>query len=383
MADRNHIDDLRGATRLAVEATKGVAELVEAVHQKAAGPFAIFSKPAYASVRGVASLVGAALDRALGPLAALAGESASGQHTEPLRAALNGVLGDYLEATGNPLAIALAIRRECRALPLERDALARALPHATGRLLVFLHGSSMCDLAWRKQPDYAAALERRGHCAVFVHYNSGLHIPTNGRAVSALLEQAAEAWPLPLEEIALVGHSMGGLVARSACHAASLAGHRWLGRLRNLVCLGSPHHGASLERFGNLFGAALGISGYSAPFQRLARLRSAGVTDLRFGNVREEDVGEGDRFAVGGDPRLPLPLPAGVRCFAVAGTLSGAIGGSLGDGLVSLESALGRHPDPARALAFPPEHCLIAPQTAHLDLLCNAEVCAALERWLS
>src|SRR5262249_52363880 len=138
------------------------------------------------------------------------------------------------------------------------------------------------------------------------------------------LERLASAWPDALDEIALFGFSMGGLVARSACHAAEAAGHAWRGKLAKLVCLGTPHHGAPLERAGNWVEPPLGLTSYSAPLARRGRVRSAGITDLRYGNVIDEHWRGLDRFVPGKDRRSAVPLPEGVKCFAVAATTAAA-----------------------------------------------------------
>jgi len=327
-------------------------------------------------IRDVTALVGAGIDAALALLGPLIGRSAAGPQREALLAALNGVLGDYLDATGNPLAIQMRFRRDGQPLELTRKELTATLPAAGSKLLVFVHGSSMSDLQWRRHGrDYASALAQElGYTALFLHYNSGLHVSTNGRAFAALLQTVVEEWPAPIDEIAIVGHSMGGLVSRSACHAAAVAGHSWIANLRKLVFLGTPHHGAALERYGNWVDAALGISSYSAPFARLGKIRSAGVTDLRFGNVLDEDWEGRDRFQLGRDARRPLPLPDGVECYAMAASA---------DGLVSVDSALGRHARPELTLAFPAAHQWVGPGLSHLDLLGHPEVYEVLVRWLS
>jgi pimeloyl-ACP methyl ester carboxylesterase len=222
---------------------------------------------------------------------------------------------------------------------------------------------------------------------VYLRYNSGRHTSENGRDLALLLEQLVAAWPVPLQRFAVLGHSMGGLVARSALHAATHAGLGWPKRLDDLVFLGTPHHGAPLERAGHWVDLVLGATPYAAPFARLGRVRSAGITDLRHGLLLDEDWVGRDRFARGGDRRQPVPLPSGVRCGALAASL-GAQGGTLkekllGDGLVPLDSALGRHADPARALAFPPDRQWVGYGMNHLDLLDRAEVYAQLKEWLS
>ena len=189
---------------------------------------------------------------------------------------------------------------------------------------------------------------------------------TNGLAFAGCLEQLVQAWPRPLERMAIVGYSMGGLVARSALHQARLAGQAWVDRLDDLVFLGTPHHGAPLERAGNWIDVILGATPYAEPFARLGKVRSAGITDLRHGNLLEEDWIGRDRFALGVDARQIVPLPESVRCAAVAASLARTPGARrerfLGDGLVPVASALGLHADPGRSLTFAPERlctCLL------------------------
>jgi pimeloyl-ACP methyl ester carboxylesterase len=394
---RNHLDDLRGVSRLAVEATRGVTDLVEAMHRAIGdgpdilgrpleGTTALFTGLVYKSIRGVTRLVGASIDLALAQLAPLLGEGVPGPEREALLAVLNGVLGDYLTETGNPLAIQMQLRHDGHPLQLAPEALGASIPNAGRKLLLLVHGSCMNDRQWlRLGHDHGAALARDlGYSPVYVLYNSGLHISTNGRVLAALLEQLVAAWPAPLDELVIIGHSMGGLVARSACHAGESAGHLWRRKLRKLISLGSPHHGAPLERGGSWLERLLGVSQYSAPFARLGRIRSAGVTDMRFGNVLDEEWQGRDRFAHVSDTRSPLPLPDGVACYAIAATTALAPAPKLpGDGLVSVDSALGRHRKPELTLAFPEAHQWIGFGMGHLALLNRAEVYTAIRRWLS
>jgi hypothetical protein len=394
---RNPVDDLRGASQLVIDATRGVAALVEDMHTTIASGPAILGRPlgvparytnrlVYGSIHGVTRLVGSTIDLVLAQLAPLVGASAPGPERETMLAALNGVIGDRLTERANPLAIAMQLRHRGVVLELTPEALRDALPDASRRLVVLVHGLCMTDLQWtRRGHDHGAALARDlGYTPVYARYNSGLHISTNGHALAAQLEQLVAAWPVPLDEIVLIGHSMGGLVARSACHAADAVGHRWRARLRALIALGSPHHGAPLERGGHGVDRALGISPYIAPFRRLGRIRSAGITDLRFGNVLDEHWQGHDRFGDHGDPRRSLALPAGVACYAIAGTLATAAADRLpGDGLVPVASALGVHPDPARTLAFPDAHRWVALGTAHRELLGAPAVYATIRSWLA
>ena len=301
-------------------------------------------------------------------------------------AVLNGVLGDYLQATNNPLAIEMRLQHDGEPLELAPAALTAALPHATPRIVVLVHGACMTDAQWvRGGHDHGAALARDlGYTPLYLRYNSGLHISTNGHALAALLEQLVAGWPVAVEELVLLGHSMGGLVARSACHVGDVAGRRWRSRLRALITLGTPHHGAPLERGGNLIDRLLVVSPYSAPLGALGRIRSAGVTDLRFGNVLDEHWQGRDRFAHGADARTPCGLPEGTRCYAIAGTLSAMVGPRLrGDGMVPAASALGIHPRPELDLGVPEARRWVALGTGHLELLGAPAVYETIRAWLT
>jgi len=168
------------------------------------------------------------------------------------------------------------------------------------------------------------------------------------------------------------------LVARSACHYGALAGHEWTRLLRKLVFLGTPHHGAPLERVGNFVNTILDLNPYTAPFTRLGKVRSAGITDLRYGNVLEEDWEGRDRFAHSTDQRRPVPLPEGVECYAIAAT-----DGRLGDGFVPVNSALGRHQEPQRCLRFAESHQWIGHNMNHFDLLGKPAVYEKIREWVA
>ena len=393
---RGHGDDLRGASRLVVDAADKVTAVVEDMHRTIASGPDILGRPlevpvrgmtrlVYGSIRGVTRAVGATIDIALGRLAPLLGESVPGPERAAVLAALNGVIGDYLAETGNPLATKMRLYHGGHPLDLDAKSLGAALPQASGKVLVLVHGSAMNEQQWhRGGHDHGASLARDlGYTPIYVRYNSGLHISTNGRQLAEMLEELAMHWPVPVRELSIVGHSMGGLVARSACVVGEADGHAWRRELRKLVTIGSPHHGAPLERVGNIFQGLLRISRYSGPLSRLARLRSAGVTDMRFGNVHDEHWDGRDRFAHGRDPRGAMKLPDGVECYAIAGTLSAKAGSRLrSDGMVPVDSALGRHSKTELTLGFPADHQWIGYGIGHLELLARPEVYEVLRGWL-
>jgi len=379
----------RGAGRLMVTATRQVTDLVEELHVAISspreGPRPVAGR-IYNAVRHVAAVTGGGFDRVLAALAPWVRSRAPGPKRDAFRAVMNGVIGDHLAQTGNPLAIPMRARIDGRPLALAPPALRAALPTAGPRPLVLVHGSCMSDRQWRRRGhEHGAALARDlGYTPVWIHYNSGLHISTNGRALAALLEQLVAAWPGPIEGLTLLGHSMGGLVIRSACHVAEAEQLRWRAALTHFAGLGVPHHGAPLERAGSLLHATLGATRRSAPLTRLARIRSAGVTDLRHGYVLDEHWQGQDRFAVGTDPRQTLRLPEGVRCYAVAATLAKRMKASLpGDGIVPVDSALGLHARPELQLPFPEGHRHVALGAGHLGLLDSPEVYGVLRDWLS
>ena len=396
--------DLKAAAQLAATATHGVIDLTESVHQSvrrrmglSAGASAEraggLTGQVYQAVRGVARLVGWGTDAALGALLPLLDDPATHPEASPQReavlAALNGVLGDKLLAMGNPLAQAMELRANGAPLTLTADALQAQLPAAGPHLLLLIHGLCMNDVQWRRNGhDHGAFLAPAlGATPVYLRYNSGLHTSINGRELAQLLERLVAAWPVPLERITIVGHSMGGLVARSAFDIAQKTGQRWPALLQDLVFLGTPQHGAPLERAGHGADWLIASNPFTAPFARLGQIRSAGITDLRHGHVQDADWQGRDRFASGADHRQPLPLPDGVRCFAVAATLAGQrsrLAERLtGDGLVPLDSALGRHDDPALRLEVPRERQRTVFRTGHLDLLSSPVVAEQLTAWLA
>jgi len=401
MTRKGHVrgSDVRGVGRLAVDATLGLTRLVETAHHNILRTPGIFGaatqEPAkgitglvYRTIRGVTRIVGGGVDALLAQLTRLVGDGpASSPEREAVLAALNGVLGDRLAEQSNPLAIEMRLRRGGVALTLTREALARDIPAPGGRILLLVHGLCMSDLQWlRHGHDHGAALERdEGFSVVHVHYNSGLHVAQNGRELARQLEQLVRAWPVPVAELAILGYSMGGLVARSACQLAGTDDSAWLRALRRIVFLGTPHFGAPLERGGNWIDRVLDSSPYTTAFSRLGKLRSAGITDLRHGSICESDWLGRDRFA---NSELPaaVPLPPGVRCFAIAASLAKRRGRvsekALGDGIVPLASALGRAADPKRSLAIDDADQWIGHGMNHLDLLDNADVYAQIRRCL-
>ncbi|MDP2074327.1 triacylglycerol lipase [Hydrogenophaga sp.] len=396
--------DLQAAVRLATQATTGVIGIAEGVHQSVRRKMGMsagtepdrtggLTGQIYRGIRGVTAMVGHGLDGALSTLLPLLDDPATHPEPSPGReavlAALNGVMGDRLLAQNNPLAQRMELRLAGLALPMERPSpLRERLAGASPHLLLMLHGLCMNDTQWlRNGHDHGAFLAQALGCTpVYVRYNSGLHTSINGRELAGQLERLVAQWPT-LESITVLGHSMGGLLARAAVFYGRQMGHRWPAQLKHLVFLGTPHHGAPLERAGHGVDVLLSASPFTLPFTQLGMLRSAGITDLRHGHVLDDDWQGRGRFDSPHDHRVPLPLPEGVACFTVAATLApqrGLMADRLtGDGLVPLRSALGQHDEAARRLVFAKDSQRTVYRTGHLELLSSPVVAQQLVQWLA
>lgn len=405
-----HAADIQGLAQLATQGVLGVAGLAEtvqgSVYKTVAAPFGLLGsrfvdgtpgstgvRPqgitglVYGSVKGITRLTGGTVNAVLSRVGPMLPRQVSSPQREAMLAAINGVLGDHLLETANPLAIQMSFRHQGQSLPLDRASLAQYLPQAGGKVLVLLHGLCMNDLQWGGGNSHAEVLARElGYTPVYLHYNTGLHISANGRQLAGQLESLLAAWPVPVQDLTLLAHSMGGLVARSACQQAELAGHAWRQHLKNMVFLGTPHHGAPLERVGNWVDVALGSTLVTRPFAKIGQIRSSGITDLRYGHVLESSWLGIDRFQRLPDVREPLALPVNVACFTVAATTSNVLGAIrdalIGDGLVPLRSALGQHDEARHTLTFEVQNQWVAYGTGHMGLLDRAEVSTQVLRWL-
>jgi pimeloyl-ACP methyl ester carboxylesterase len=395
---KNLTRDLQGAGKLTVNAITGVTDLVEALHSSISRCGGLLGKAqqphrtsgvtglVYQNIRTVTKLIGKGIDLPLEQLTKNLDESPSSPQREAVLAALNGVIGDHLYTEENPLAIAMQLRHQ--GIPLDEEALQEAIDQSSGRLVLLIHGLCMNDLQWTRQGhNHGEALAADlALSPVYVHYNSGLHISENGRKLADLLEQVSKSSD-HLQELNIVAHSMGGLVSRSACHYGMLAEHNWLKQLKKIIFLGTPHHGAPLEKGGNWIDLLLGISPYTEPFARLGKIRSSGVTDLRHGYILDDHWQYHERFDFTTDQRLPVALPAGIKCYSVASTSAVEAGKItdhlIGDGLVTLNSALGIHKKPDLNLEFPADQQWIGRGIHHLDLLNSPEVYKIIRSWLS
>lgn len=406
--------DIRGISQLVEDAIGGAAYILEAFYHSIistakSNPNVSHREMRYQSLRKMAVHFGERLDDLLQSSSVTTPEGRPSAKREAWLAALNGVLGDHLRDSHNPLAIPMRLRYNDKPLGQSTQALASAIPHPTDKLLVLVHGLCMNDQQWlRRHSDsptlnqaeapqgetngenetvYTILAQQLGFIPVYLHYNSGLHISTNGREFAEKMESLMQNWPVPLHEIVIIANSMGGLVTRSACHYSANNGHHWQKKLRKLFFLGTPHHGSPLERIGNWVDTSLSAHALTAPFACLGKIRSAGITDLRYGNLLDEDWHGRDRFERTQDQRNSVPLPNGVRCYVLAATKGKRIGDMgdrlFGDGLVPLSSALGQHHDPQLHLRFPESRRWIGYGMGHMGLIDQLAVFERIRDWLT
>ncbi len=294
-------------------------------------------------------------------------------------AAVNGLIGDRLREEGSSFVFDLGVRIDGRDVELDADGVAAAFPGATDTVVVFVHGLVENESHWNRAarprgpeeepPDrrsYGDRLVEDGWTPVYLRVNTGFPIAENGAALAGLLDRLVQAWPTDVRRIALVGHSMGGLILRAACAVQVDREEPWTDLVTDVVCLGTPHLGAPLERVVNRGVSVMGRVPEVAAIGRFLEYRSTGILDLRHGLARDVQ-------------NLP-----NARYRLVAATLTRSHGsvsaGTVGDCLVPYASALGRQRDGGEM--FPGAETLHVPASHHFDLLNHHDVCAAIRSWL-
>ena len=382
------ISDIPFRALKVVSVTKAGSEPVRVVHDGV-------TDGVYGTVRGVARALFAGADTALrglersSLLPALAPPTPRAARVQDdLVAAVSGAVGDHMLRRRNPLAIRFGIYRDGQRVDLTTPALRAAFPAAGSRIAVFVHGLCGNENVWemfRKAEDpetdsYGDRLARElGYTPVYARYNSGLHISVNGRACARALEMLHANWPVPVSEIVMIGHSMGGLVARSAADVGASRGDHWVSQLAQVVCLGSPHLGARLEKVVHIGTHFMKRVPLARPIARLLDSRSLGIKDLRWGYTSHAEWKGRDPDAFWTRDRLQVAPVPGVRYRFLGGCLMGEpdhwISRTIGDGLVHLPSSL--------ALDVAGADSSMHVQIDHLRLLNHPAVYAQLRDWLA
>lgn len=343
-----------------------------------------------AGVRWVPPLVGLGVAAVRDPAAPSAHDDRAGRVAI---GALNGFWGDRLERQRPAIATPLRIRTHDGALRAVAGNVVHDARHdATRRLVIFLHGLCETDLCWwlgserawgERTSTYGSKLRHDdGWTPLYVQVNTGRHISANGHELALRIEEVVTAWPVDVDEIALVGHSMGGLIARSATHQGADLGHRWVRAVKHVVGLGAPHTGASLERLVARGTHAMARLPETRPFASWLNRRSVGIKDLRHGAVLEADWFGVDYDVCLDDRCTAVELLPGVAYSMASATLSRRPHGWLAhDLLVEHRSANGI--GSARTLGFDPQRSVHIGGKHHFHLLNDARVYSALREWLA
>jgi pimeloyl-ACP methyl ester carboxylesterase len=402
--------DIRAVGHLAGEASSVLTSLVQGMHAGIASRVFGSIGPPAAPTRvihdGITRALYGGVDRGLrgatSAAAAVAAEIWGDDGDEALEsrprpaafiAALNGLYGDELSERDNPLAGEMAIRHRGKPVDPTADSLAAVFPTATERVVVFVHGWCLTERSWSRPPredsnrtdsrNYGERLrDDLGFSPVYLRYNTGLHVSANGRTLTNILDQLHTHWPVPVTELVLVGHSMGGLVARSACHYGAQQQHRWTDAVSHVVCLGSPHLGADLEKGVNVASWALARLPETRAIATFLNSRSDGTKDLRFGSCLDEDWRDADPDEFLNDRCNEVPfLPHATYHFVASSIAPALIGKLAGDQLVRPQSAAGR--GKSRRIPFEEDHGLTLTGLNHFDLLNHPAVYAKLRDWLT
>jgi pimeloyl-ACP methyl ester carboxylesterase len=382
-----------GATRQIHEFHTGIAGRV----WRRVGPASIPVKLAHDRIARSAYAAAGELTRAVvraGAQAASAAQSPDSPSIERTPAgravvsALNGAFGDTLERNGNPLALTMTFRRRSRDLEIDSEALAAAYPNAKPRLAVFVHGLCETDDAWKigaaRHVPYGHRMEiELGYSPLYLRYNTGRHISENGREFAGALERLIAAWPVRVDEVVLIGHSMGGLVARSACHYG--ADSNCVAKVRHMFTLGTPHRGAPLEQVTNAATAALARLPETRPLAKALNIRSSGIKDLRYGYLVDECWVDQDCDAYLRDTSREIPFLPTARHYFICATLSreadAPVGRIIGDLLV-LQPSAWAHPGRGQRTRFPIEHYYHLGKANHFDLLNHPAIFEQMRRCL-
>lgn len=401
MSNKNNVSsDLQGITSLISDATIGVTDLVEAMHKRVTHPPFLPSTPiqhlitkiagfTFNNIRWTTKFISKNSNKVWGKLNTVLGKIEVTKDREAIIAVLNGVIGDHLEKNDNPLQIKMNFRYNAKPIAIDKKNLEKTYANISGKILLMIHGSCMNDLQWTKEQHNHGELlaTELNKTPIYLHYNTGLHVSTNGQEFNNLLEELVQQWPVPVEEIIIVAHSMGGLVSRSALYYAENQQKKWVKHLKKIIFIGTPHHGAPMEKAGNIIDVVLENIAYAKPFARLGKIRSAGVTDLRYGNLVDEDWQDFDRFKMNGDKRKSIPIPTKIKCYSLAGivgkeakTIKSKL---LGDNMVGVKSALGKHKNASKNIFSEMTDTYIVNECNHTDLLSNLKVYNKIKSWIA
>lgn len=371
------------------KATRGVARMHQSVSDGVFGglartPLSAWTEPSRVLHDSIAGSTYHSVASTMDTLGRAAGSVVDGRgrppsHTHRGAAALgvlNGLIGDELSRKRSVLAPTMSIRVDGLPVDLTSADITAAFESPSEHVVLFLHGLMETEFAWAKKDHatYGERLERDlGATEILIRYNSGRHISDNGAELSRLLAELSALWPVPIRTVTLVGHSMGGLVIRSACHAAADTHAPWLPALRHTVCLGTPHLGAPLARGVHVATTALRAAPVTRPIGDFLRRRSGGVRDLFHGALTEDDWTGRDPDILRQAAVADIPLVPHARHLYVTASVTRdprhPVGRIVGDGLVLAGS--GRGAGRARRIGYLDDDGMHIGGTHHFTLLNN------------
>jgi len=311
------------------------------------------------------------------------------------QATLNGFVGDHLDAHDNGLALEMCFVHAGHPVNLTTSTARELFENGSHKVCIFVHGLAATEWCWSSFAEafygdpgmhFGSMLAEEGYTPLYVRYNSGKHISRNGRALDALLQQLVALYPHSIDELVLIGHSMGGLVSRSAVHLGAENGSSWMDSLRYVLCLGSPHLGSPVEKGAHLLSSLFSFLGTPATrvLSEILEVRSDGIKDLRFGYTLDEEWQQDSPSPWLVDGRLNAPLVDGVGYGVVAATVTKdalhPIGQLVGDLLVRLPSASGTASEPERHIPF--QSSVVVEGMSHLHLCNHPEVYKVIRQLL-
>lgn len=296
---------------------------------------------------------------------------------------LNGIIGDYLEKENNDLRIEMGFYYHNQPVPLESNAIKEMYPDITSKICILVHGLCANEFEWKlcgtEKQDYGERLQNDlGYTPLYLRYNSGLHISENGKKFSTIISTLIDAYPIKVDEIIFICHSLGGLITRSACNDGKEHDADWTNKVKRLFFLASPHLGAPFERFGNILTYTL--KAINNPVTQLIgdiiNLRSNAIKDLRYGYIKDEDWKGYDPDELLEDNRNNDSLFTNAEHYNIAASLTEnpehPFNKYIGDPLVTLNSAFGKSEVVEKNISFPKEGQAVFPKTGHINIAnCN------------
>ena len=306
-------------------------------------------------------------------------------------AILNGVIGDSLEETSSQLARKMQFYKGGKPITLTKEEITKVYPKPTPKICILVHGLASDELMWnfpKSKENYGNLLQKEfGYTPFYLRYNSGLHISENGKNLSLLIHTLFKNYPTNIKELILIGHSMGGLVIRSACYYGDKQNVTWIYKIRKIFFLGSPHLGAPLEKFGNVVTNVL--EKIPNPFVKITKnvinLRSAGIKDLRYGYLIDEDWKGKDPDTLLKNSKNLVPLQEGVSYYIISGTVTedpeSIFSVWFGDAMVRKPSVLGKDKSGIHTLPIPEENHKEFAGIDHISLMHEPRVYEQIKEW--